>query len=60
MQQPGDLLFLTKPLGVGMIATAQKRGKVRSDHLDEAVRSMQTLNDIGATLSAIQASILRT
>ena len=51
---PGDLLFLTKPLGVGMITTAQKRGKVRSDHLDEAVRSMQTLNDIGATLSAIQ------
>jgi selenide,water dikinase len=50
---PGDLLFLTKPLGVGMITTAQKRGKVQSEHLDEAVRSMQTLNAIGATLSAM-------
>ena len=26
--QPGDVLFLTKPLGVGMITTAEKRGAV--------------------------------
>ena len=50
---PGDVLFLTKPLGVGMITTAQKRGKVHQDHLDAAVRSMQSLNAIGATLSAM-------
>ena len=50
---PGDVLFLTKPLGVGMITTAQKRGKVHQDHLDAAVRSMQSLNTIGATLSAM-------
>ena len=50
---PGDMLFLTKPLGVGMITTAQKRGKVHQDHLDAAVRSMQSLNAIGATLSGM-------
>ena len=51
--QPGDVLFLTKPLGVGIITTTQKRGKVHQDHLDAAVRSMQSLNAIGAQLSAM-------
>jgi selenide,water dikinase len=50
---PGDVLFLTKPLGVGMVATAQKRGVVQPDHLTQAVNSMQSLNAIGAELSAI-------
>ena len=51
---PGDVLFLTKPLGVGMVATAQKRGVVQPDHLAQAVNSMQSLNAVGAELSAIK------
>ena len=51
--QSGDVLFLTKPLGVGIVTTTQKRGDVYPEHLAEAVHSMQSLNAIGAELSAL-------
>jgi selenide,water dikinase len=44
--RPGDTLVLTKPLGVGLVVTATKRGFVAA--LDEAVAIMTTLNDRGA------------
>lgn len=43
----GDLLFLTKPLGVGIITTAAKKEIVKPEHLSEAIRLMTTLNKIG-------------
>lgn len=49
----GDTLFLTKPLGVGIISTAGKREKASSDDLALASQSMRSLNIIGAELSAI-------
>jgi selenide,water dikinase len=49
--QAGDLLYLTKPLGVGMVTTAQKKGLVEAEDLERAVQSMQALNRIGAELS---------
>jgi selenide,water dikinase len=42
--QEGDALVLTKPLGTGIISTALKRGKASKESVDEAVRSMTTLN----------------
>jgi selenide, water dikinase len=42
--RPGDLLVLTKPLGVGIITTALKAGKARVDHVSEATAGMQRLN----------------
>ena len=51
--QVGDKLFLTKPLGVGMISTAQKKGLVQPDHIDVAINAMSTLNKIGAVLAEI-------
>jgi len=51
--KPGDVLFLTKPLGVGIVTTTQKRGTVHPDHLAAAVNSMQTLNSVGADLSGL-------
>lgn len=42
-----DFLYLTKPLGVGMITTAQKRGVALEDDVKEAVKWMTELNDIG-------------
>ena len=51
--KPGDVLFLTKPLGVGIVTTTQKRGNVHPDHLAAAVQSMQTLNAVGAELAAL-------
>ena len=52
--QPGDTLFLTKPLGIGVLSTAQKKKIVsQSDH-KLAVSQMCTLNDIGAKLSDLK------
>ena len=53
--QAGDLLFLTKPLGVGVLTTAQKNGVLAAEHLHLAPESMMRLNRIGRELSAIEA-----
>ena len=42
--RPGDGLFLTKPLGTGLIMTGHKRGAAGSQQLERAVRWMRTLN----------------
>jgi selenide,water dikinase len=42
--KPGDRLVLTKPVGVGIIATAIKKDVCPPDVLTEAVRTMTTLN----------------
>lgn len=43
--QPGDVLLLTKPLGIGVLMTAAKRDKVRPDVMAEAIQTMVKLND---------------
>jgi selenide,water dikinase len=40
----GDALFLTKPIGTGIVGTAIKFERVPAAVADEAVRSMRTLN----------------
>jgi len=45
---PGSRLFLTKPLGVGILTTAQKKGVLKPEHADIAPRSMKILNKAGA------------
>jgi selenide,water dikinase len=42
--RPGDVLILTKPLGVGVITTALKRGNAESGDVDAAIASMTQLN----------------
>jgi len=49
----GDKLFLTKPIGVGILATAQKKSIVTPDHIAAAISSMTSLNKIGYELSLI-------
>lgn len=44
----GSLLYLTKPLGIGIITTAQKKGIARSEDLQQAIDLMLTLNWLGA------------
>ena len=46
----GDLLFITKPIGVGIIATAQKKSKATAEHLSEAIKLMTTVNSMGEKL----------
>ncbi|GIW07197.1 MAG: selenide, water dikinase [Dehalococcoidia bacterium] len=42
--RPGDALFLTKPLGTGIIATAIKRGIAPPETVEAAIAAMTTLN----------------
>lgn len=49
----GDLLFLTKELGVGLITTASKRGMVEEEHLQQAIALMTDLNKCGASLGKL-------
>ena len=51
--EPGCELFLTKPLGVGLVTTAQKRGLAKDADVQRAVNQMTALNQIGSTLSAL-------
>ncbi len=46
-------LFLTKPLGVGLITTAQKRGIAEDSDVQRAIDQMTTLNQIGNQLSKL-------
>ncbi|MCB9418575.1 MAG: selenide, water dikinase SelD [Ardenticatenaceae bacterium] len=46
--QPGDVLLLTKPLGVGVVTTALKQQKASEEHVATAVTSMKQLNQQAA------------
>jgi selenide,water dikinase len=48
--QPGDVLLLTKPLGVGIITTALKGEVAEAAHVGPAVESMAKLNRQAAEL----------
>jgi selenide, water dikinase len=48
-----SLLYLTKPLGIGIVTTAQKKGIVRAEHLNEAIDTMLTLNSLGAAIGKL-------
>lgn len=50
----GDLLFLTKPLGVGILATAQKRAVLAEDHKAKLEQQLTTLNKAGEALGKIK------
>lgn len=41
---PGDILYLTKPIGTGVIGTALKRGIALEHHVTAMIQSMLTLN----------------
>ena len=51
--QPGDVLLLTKPLGVGVITTALKNGMTNDKDVATAVASMKTLNKQAAEAAQI-------
>ena len=55
---PGAKLYLTKPIGVGILTTAQKKDLLLPEHAQIAPDSMKKLNNIGeklGELSYIQA-----
>jgi selenide,water dikinase len=50
----GDVLFLTKRLGVGILSTAQKRNALTPEHLQLMVKQMTQLNRVGEALGKIE------
>jgi selenide,water dikinase len=45
----GDLLFLTKKIGVGVLTTAEKKNQLKEEHINLAANQMMVLNKIGAS-----------
>ncbi len=50
---PGCKLYLTKPLGIGILTTAQKQKKLAPEHMMIAPETMCQLNSIGAEIATI-------
>jgi selenide,water dikinase len=53
---PGDRLYLTKPLGLGIITTAVKRKSATAEQLALAVETMTTLN-AGASQAMLEVGV---
>jgi selenide,water dikinase len=51
--QEGDYLFITKPIGVGILATALKRGLLKEEHYKILLHQMTTLNKTGEALGNV-------
>jgi selenide,water dikinase len=51
----GCELYLTKPLGVGMLTTAQKKSVLREEDFATVRELMLTLNDLGPELARLDA-----
>ncbi|WP_052119422.1 selenide, water dikinase SelD [Gallibacterium genomosp. 1] len=49
----GCELFLTKPLGIGVLTTAEKKGKLKAEHRGLAAEVMCRMNKIGAQFSEL-------
>ena len=52
--KPGDVIFITRPLGVGVLSTAQKRGLIKEEHVAVMINQMTQLNKIGEVLGKVE------
>lgn len=48
--QEGDVIVLTKPIGVGILSTAQKRNVLKEEHLNILMQQLTALNNAGSAL----------
>lgn len=53
--KPNCSLFITKPLGIGILSTAQKKNLLTDEDLEIAINSMKTLNSIGSEFGKMDA-----
>ncbi len=54
LAEEGDHIFLTKPLGVGILTTAEKKGILKEKHKGIAAKQMMQLNKAGKILGGIK------
>ncbi|MFZ7102843.1 MAG: selenide, water dikinase SelD [Peptococcaceae bacterium] len=57
---PGCRIFLTKPLGIGILTSAQKWKVIEPGHLETAIETMCTLNKIGTELAKLPGVVALT
>lgn len=48
-----DVLYLTKPIGIGILTTAEKKGILKPEHTTLARDTMVQLNKVGAVFSGL-------
>lgn len=56
--KPGDLIYLTKPVGIGILTSAEKRGILLEEHKGVAIEWITKLNSFGnkaASLKGVNA-----
>jgi selenide,water dikinase len=58
--EPDCYLFLTKPLGIGILSTAQKQKKIEPGHIDPAIEAMTTLNKVAVDLAPLEGVVAMT
>lgn len=58
--QKDCLIFLTKPLGIGILSTAQKQKKIEAGHIEHAIEAMTMLNKIGAEFALLESVVSMT
>jgi len=51
--QIGDALFLTKPIGVGIVSTAVKRKLIKTEDYKNLIQQLTTVNKIGEALGKL-------
>jgi selenide,water dikinase len=52
--QESNLIFITKPIGLGILSTAQKRGVIKEEYLPAMLQQMTALNKIGEELGKLK------
>ena len=52
--EPDCEIFLTKPLGIGILSTAQKMGVIQPGHIEPSIETMCTLNKIGSEIAKLE------
>ena len=51
--EAGCKLYLTKPLGIGVLTTAEKKGKLKPEHQGLATAAMCQMNLIGSQFAEV-------
>jgi len=51
--QEGDLIYITKKIGVGILATALKRGSLKEEHLPVFTEQLTQLNKLGEAMGSL-------
>ena len=51
--QTGDLIYITKKIGVGILATALKRGTLKEEHLSTFIDQLTQLNKLGEAVGSL-------